>query len=259
MTSPYCRKHLLNLLFLFAACLALRTPAFAQVPSSCSSDGAAAPHGIAERFFNADCADCWAGKTASVNQTTAVLDWIVPSPSGDDAPLSAAATRDAIYRLQALQQPVPAAGTFIHNTPVQRQPPYTLRVAMGQPVSGYIGTSIELQNLPPFAKRPQEEWVTTMVLLEALPAGAEGNAAPRFIVRNSQKTTWNMRNQLLKQEQSVTKNPNQHQSAIPTRLFFDSRPMGIPAGTKAERLQVLGWVQDAQGRVVAAAQSRCAP
>ena len=30
-----------------------------------------------------------------------VLDWIVPSAQGDDAPLSAAATNDAVQRLQA--------------------------------------------------------------------------------------------------------------------------------------------------------------
>jgi hypothetical protein len=33
--------------------------------------------------------------------------------------------------------------------------------------------------------------------------------------------------------------------------------MSIPEGAKPERLRVVGWVEDARGRVVAAAQSRC--
>ena len=235
-------------------------PFAAHAQSSCSSDGVPAPSSITERFFSADCTDCWAAKTGEadkLDKTAAVLDWIVPSPAGDGAALSAAATRDATYRLQALNIDNPTTSTISRSTPVKRLAPYTLRVAMGQPVSGYIGTSIELKNLPAFAKRPQEEWTTTMLLIEALPAGAEGNAAPRYLVRNSQISKWNMREQLLKAEQIPGKKTAQHSSAVTTRQFFDSRPMGIPAGVKPERLQMLGWVQDAQGRVVAAAQSRC--
>ncbi len=224
-------------------------PTVAQAQSSCSSDGVKPPTSITERFFSADCSDCWAAQSAATAPQTAVLDWIVPSAAGDDAPLSAAATRDAIYRLQALQLAEPKADTTVRSTAVNRLPPYSLRVAMGQSVNGYIGTSIELKNLPAIAKRPQQAWTSVMVLLEALPANAEGNASPRFIVRNSQVSTWNMREQLPKPERQV--------GAVTTKAFFDSRPMGIPEGTKAERLQVLAWLQDAQGRVVASAQSRC--
>ena len=218
-----------------------------------------APRSITERFFSADCVDCWAGKASDTDKTAAMLDWIVPGAAAEDAPLSTAATRDAIYRLQGLKMQEPKSDTLTRQTPVKPLRPYTLRVAMGQPVSGYIGTSIELQNLPAFAKRPNEEWTSYLVLLEALPAGAEGNASPRFMVRNSQVMTWNMRKQLPKTEQLTIKNKNQHQSTVSARPFFDSRPMSIPLGTSPARLRVLGWMQDAQGRVVAAAQSRCAP
>ena len=37
----------------------------------------------------------------------------------------------------------------------------------------------------------------------------------------------------------------------------EMRPVRIPEGAKPERLRLVGWVQDAQGRVVAAAQSLC--
>ena len=40
-------------------------------------------------------------------------------------------------------------------------------------------------------------------------------------------------------------------------LREEMRPVRIPEGAKPERLRLVGWVQDAQGRVVAAAQSRC--
>ena len=35
--------------------------------------------------------------------------------------------------------------------------------------------------------------------------------------------------------------------------------MNIPEGARPERLRVIGWVEDAQGRLLAVAQSRCAP
>ena len=33
--------------------------------------------------------------------------------------------------------------------------------------------------------------------------------------------------------------------------------MRVPEGAQAQRLRVVGWVQDEQGRVIAAAQSAC--
>jgi hypothetical protein len=39
--------------------------------------------------------------------------------------------------------------------------------------------------------------------------------------------------------------------------WFESRPLSIPAGAHPERLRVIGWVQDGQGRIRAIAQSRC--
>jgi hypothetical protein len=37
------------------------------------------------------------------------------------------------------------------------------------------------------------------------------------------------------------------------------RTLNVPEGAASERLQVLGWVSDARGRVLAAAQSACPP
>ncbi len=38
---------------------------------------------------------------------------------------------------------------------------------------------------------------------------------------------------------------------------MENRPMRIPEGAKAEHLHMVGWVQNAQGEVVAAARSAC--
>ena len=39
--------------------------------------------------------------------------------------------------------------------------------------------------------------------------------------------------------------------------WMETRSMRIPEGAQAERLRLVGWVQDAQGSVLAAAQSTC--
>ena len=43
---------------------------------------------------------------------------------------------------------------------------------------------------------------------------------------------------------------------MPARLY-ESRPMSIPAGVNPDHLRVVGWVEDAKGRVIAGAASGC--
>jgi hypothetical protein len=51
---------------------------------------------LVDRFISADCADCWTRQPALRAGPRAVaLDWIVPGTQQEDAPLSAAASRDA--------------------------------------------------------------------------------------------------------------------------------------------------------------------
>ena len=93
----------------------LAAPALAQ--SSCSSDGQRPPEAILERFINADCADCWrAPGTRKPKKGELAVDWIVPGNQGDEAPLGAVATRDALQRLRTLQQ-APPATTFNFRAP----------------------------------------------------------------------------------------------------------------------------------------------
>lgn len=211
----------------------------AQAQSFCASDGQPRPVQIMERFINADCDTCWADPATAVPAKNAVaLDWVVPGGQGDDAPLSAVATRDALERLQTLGHGVPAKGqTLVHA--VKGIQGAGLRVAHGLPVSGYLGASIELKPVVPAARQPLSAW---LVLVETLSAGLEGSPVERNLVRNVFSRTWDGRRQLSKDEQS---------------RFFESRSMNIAPAANPERLRVIGWVEDAKGRVLLAAQSRC--
>lgn len=211
----------------------------ARAQSSCSSDGQSRPVVLLERFINADCADCWTDPaTPRAGRGAAALDWVLPGGQGDDAPLSAVVTRDGLKRLEALGTTPPTA-SLNRKSQVQGQTG-TLRVARGLPVSSYMGASIEFQVPAPAAA---QNWTAWLALVEVLPAGTEGSPVPRNLVRNLIQPSWDGRKKLSNKE----------------RLrFIDSRSMDIPAGMKTDRAQVIGWVEDAQGRVVAAAQSRCA-
>jgi hypothetical protein len=192
---------------------------------------------LVERFISADCDSCWRdASTRKPERGELALDWIVPGRRGEDAPLAAAATRDALARLSELGLAVPStiANSRLPAQPAGRQ----LRVARGPSFNGYLGASIELK---PGRGGPWRAW---LLLVEALPAGAEGSPVARNLVRNALQPAWNGTRPLSKQEQ--------------LRLF-ESRPLSIPQGADPRRLQVVGWVQDARGRIRAIAQSRCAP
>ncbi|HSV46828.1 MAG TPA: hypothetical protein VLJ58_13660, partial [Ramlibacter sp.] len=114
-------------------------------------------------------------------------------------------------------------------TSAVRAGPRRLRAAHGLPFNGYVGTSIELKSAGP------GPWTAWLLLVETLPAGTEGSPVERNLVRNALQLGW----------------------AGGARKF-ESRPMSIPEGAQPQRLRVVGWVQDARGRIRAAAQSRCA-
>ncbi len=222
-----------------AFCIAtLPAGASPESPSSCSSEGQRPPNGLVDRFISADCADCWTRQPALRAGPRAVaLDWIVPGTQQEDAPLSAAASRDALLRLQTLNLSAPStlSSAAQASLPVAG---WILRVAHGQALGGYIGASIELRMPGPTAP-PVKAW---LALVETLPAGTEGSPVRRNLVRNVLIPAWDGQETLSNQD----------------RLrFYESRPMSIPAGARPERLRVVGWVEDAQGRIRAIAQTQC--
>lgn len=213
----------------------------AQAQASCSSDGLPPVTTLYERFMSADCQTCWTEPATrrTPGPSALLIDWIVPTAQGDEAPLSAAATREALERLNALGRALP----WFTDTHVASVPPLPtlalLRVAQGPAVGDYLGTSVRF--IPP--RMPAGgSFEITVLMLEAVPAGAEGSPVARNVVRNAFQAFLDKRYQLPKKEQSG---------------WLEIRPMGIPEGAQRERLRVAAWVHTPEGHLVAAAQTHC--
>lgn len=215
----------------------------AAAQSSCSSDKAAAIKTMYERFTNADCEACWT-KPLATAKFGVTLDWLAPSPAGEDAPLSAAANRDALFRLENLKITLPKEQQVV-KTEVKKSA-YKIRVAHGLAVAGYIGASIELTQFPP--NLPTAKNLTAVLLLaETIPKGMADTPIERLLVRNMLIEPWKM----TMASSPKTSKPDGKQ------VLLTRRPLSIPPGVNPDNLHVLGWVQDDSGRILAAAQSFC--
>ena len=224
------------------AAASLGSVGMAQAQSFCASDGQPRPIRLIERFINADCDSCWKDPaTPKAGAGEVAIDWVTPGRKGDDAPLSVVATRDALARLESIQQAAPASSS-VTRQPVRGLKGARLRVAHGLPLADYVGASIELKPVPAAVRG--QSWTAWLALVETLPAGTEGSPVARNLVRNLLQTNWDARKQLSKTE---------------LLRFFDQRSMSIAPGIDATRLRVIGWVTDQQGHIVAAAASQCAP
>ena len=228
-------------LLLAVVMLALLTsPGKVHAQAFCANDGQPNPTQLLERFINADCDSCWKDPaTPKATKDQLALDWVTPGSKGDDAPMSAIATRDALTRLESLRK-LPPAASSAQTQAVRGMKGTTLRVAHGLPLADYVGASIELKQIPASARG--QNWTAWLALVETLPAGTEGSPVARNLVRNVFQSPWNVPKQLLKTEQF---------------RFFDQRSMSIAAGVDSSRLRVIGWVEDQNGRLVAAAASQC--
>ena len=201
----------------------------AHAESSCSSDGQPPPVALLERFISADCEDCWRRATAQPRPGEVAIDWIVPGARGDDAPLAAAASRDALDRLGALRRKPPAAVDTVRSA--RREGAGSVRVAQGPAFNGYMGASIESID---GGQGPFTGW---LALVETLPAGTEGSPVERNLVRNLLQVPW---------------------PAAPGPRY-EARPMALPEGAHPDRLRVVGWLADSRGVIRAISESRCAP
>ncbi len=215
--------------------------------ASCSSDGQRTPTALIERFISADCDSCWRDPaTAKPKSGELALDWIVPTAKGDDAPLSAAANRDAQYRLDALKQAAPNTTFNVRRQAFARSLP--LRVARGVALGGYIGASIALtpaRGNTATIRLPIHPMTAHLLLVEEIPAGTDGTPVARNLVRNSLEVRWNEPGESVPQ-------------ANARKRLYESRPMSIPQGANPDRLRVVGWVEDVNGLVIASAASVCA-
>ncbi len=225
-------KYFLLLLFALQA-----TQIAAQ--SSCSSDQAVAVKSISERFTNADCEACWT-KPVLTSKLGTTLDWLAPSPAGEDAPLSAAANQDASLRLENLKIPLPKTQQIVKTAVASSG--YSIRVAHGLAVAGYIGSSIELKQFPKNFTS-SKNLTAVLLLTEAIPKGTADSPIERNLVRNMLVESW--------QVAPISRKKNEKQ------VILTRRPLSIPAGVNPDNLRVFGWVQDDKGQIMAAAQSLC--
>lgn len=227
--------------------VALTGPAVLAQPSSCSSDGVPVPAVLRERFLSADCADCWRdAATPGAEPGVLALDWVLPGTQGDEAPLSAVARPEAAQRLARLGLAL-AAGAAHRDAPVQaatrrslsrKPPPHRLRVVQGQALGGYLGVEIRYAT-PKRAVTPLTAW---LAMVEVLPEGTEDSPVARNLVRNLHTPAWNGEVLLSKTKKA------------PLR---DLRAMNIPEGANPANLRLIGWIEDARGRVLDVALTDC--
>ena len=199
--------------------------------AACPAPGAP----VVESFIPAGCADCWAVDAPSPPGAWR-FDWVMPG--NDGAPLAAAALPDAAERLQRLgaaEQLASAAPTTVRR-PARPRPGLRLTVGSGPAWQGYFGLQLQAQQrgrsrLPAGATG----W---LALVELLPAGSEANAGPRALVRS-------------------VAGPLPLDGAGRAKGVTHLRALRWPEGTKPERLQARGWIEAADGSLLAVAAPRC--
>ncbi len=186
------------------------------------------PTVLIERVMSAACEPCWREATPAPDAGAVVLDWI--APAGDDAPMAAVAQPDALKRA------VPAAGaTTLHRSPLPHRRRPALTVNSGLPVNGYVGLRISVFKhavLPPDAE-------AFLVLTERVPAGSEGSPIARQVVHG-------------------VAGPISLVGLATRRELAHWFAIRLPDTAQPERLAAVGWLQTAQGEVIAAAQSEAA-
>lgn len=206
----------------------------AAVPAAAQCPPAQRPQVMLERFIPADCTACWQAPPPQVAGTESkpalAIDWIVPSASGDTAPMATAALPEAVARAGAIRSD--EALTASH--PLSSRSSLAVRVADGVAWHGYIGISLAITY---DASRPLPDGlVAYAALVERIPACEEGTPVARRLVRSLIGP--------LGLTGLAPGRPVEHRLA--TRLPDVNRP---------ERLSVIGWVETAKGRIIAAAAS----
>jgi hypothetical protein len=210
-----------------AALLTLGALANANATSACPRT----PTALIEHFIGADCERCWQTAGASAPWR---LDWILPSPSGDAAPLATAALTDGAERAARAGVALPAAdGAAEQRTPlaVPRQP-LRLSVLSGPAWNGYLAVQYDLGRGAP---ADSKVWVA---IVESIPAGTEGSPDARELVR-------------------AVAGPF---GARPTASADGATPMvalRAPATPQPQRLSARAWVEGSDGRLLAIASEAC--
>ena len=197
---------------------------------SCSRANAA----VLERFISAECQVCWTD--ASVAQAGAgewLLDWIVPSARGEDAPLSSAAPPEARARARRALKDEPANDRArAQRSAARSDASWQMSVVSGPAWNGYFGVQVDASGR---ANNSVSAWIA---LVETVAAGTDGSAVPRELVRTL----------------SGPFTPSELRSGEPWQYLLAMR---WPETAKPSRLHARAWIEDAAGRIVAMAGEPC--
>ena len=182
-----------------------------------------APRAVLERFVPADCESCWQAASPKPAARAWAIDWIVPA--GDGAPMAVAALPEAVER----------RATRLQAQPLPRVPPLRLHVADGPAWNGYVGLQLAVTRRGAYPAGAS----AYVALVERVPAGSDGTAIDRQLVR-------------------IVIGPLPLGELATLRTVRHLRTVRLPEGAQPERLASVGWVESADGRVLAAVQSPAA-
>ncbi len=184
---------------------------------------------LLDRFIPADCQLCWEERS-DPEPGVLVLDWIVPSPRGDDALLAAAALPEASARAG----PISRTATTSRRQALPSVAGLSLRVEQGPPFNGYIAAQMHVErDAARSGKLKTAGAVAYLALVEQVRAGEEGAKVERMLVRSV-----------------VGPLPLEPDRDEVTHLHA----FRIPQGSKPARLTAIGWVETPGGKVLAAAR-----
>jgi hypothetical protein len=189
---------------------------------------------VLERFISAECEACWTDANVPPRGADEwLLDWIVPSPRGDDAPLSPAAPLEASARARRALGTEPANGrTTAQHSAARAGNGLRLRVSSGPAWSGYFAVQLDGAGRAPSGATA---WIA---LVESVNAGTDGTLAPRQLVRTV----------------AGPFEPAELRSGKPWQRL---QAMRWPETAKAVRLSARAWIEQRDGRIVAMASERC--
>lgn len=198
-------------------------------PPACPGPGAP----VLERFTSADCTECWAAPEQVSGAGGWLFDWLTPTPNGADAPLAVGAPVEAGERARRAGAMSPVGQqVLVLRSRLPERPGLRLEARSGPAWHGYFGLDLRATGRAPAGATG---WVA---LVEAVPAGTNGSAVARELLR-------------------AVAGPLPLHGLQPGRPLSHLRAVRVPEGATVGRLSARGWIEAADGQLLAVAGEAC--